>query len=68
MSKTFAIGERRISIDDIVAVGRRGAPVELSRRPAVRRRIKQSREWILKALARGEIIYAVNTGVGSHAV
>lgn len=64
----FTIGERRVTVSDIVAAGRRGARVELSRQPAVRRRIQQSRDRLTAALHRGEIIYAVNTGVGTHAV
>jgi phenylalanine ammonia-lyase len=68
MSAALPIGERRVSIPDIVAVARRGARVELSKRPAVRRRMQQSRDHVTAALERGEIVYAVNTGVGTHAV
>ena len=64
----FWLGERRLSLADIVSVGRNEAPVELSRQPAIRGRIARSRERIATALARGEIIYAVNTGVGTNAV
>ena len=48
-------------------MARESAPVELSGKPAVRRRIQQSRERLLAALKRGEIIYGVNTGLGTHA-
>jgi len=64
----FTIGERRISVADISAVARRGARVQLSRKPSVLRRIKKSRDQLSAALDRGEIVYAVNTGVGTHAV
>lgn len=64
----FPLGERRLALADIVAVGRHEAPVELSREPGIRRRIARSRERVAAALARGEVIYAVNTGVGSNAV
>src|SRR5262249_4128984 len=66
--KPLAIGEGRLRTSDILAAGRRGARIELSRKPAVRRRIEQSRAHLVAALERGEIIYAVNTGVGTHAV
>ena len=66
--KGFTIGDGRATVSEILAVGRQGARVELSRRPAMRRRIQQSRDRLTAALARGEVIYAVNTGVGTHAV
>lgn len=68
MAATFLMGERRVTVPEIVDIGRRGRRVDLSRKPAVARRIRQSREWITRALERGEIIYAVNTGVGTNAV
>ncbi len=64
----LTIGEGRLRASDILATGRRGTPVELTRKPAVRRRIEQSRAHLIAALDRGEIIYAVNTGVGTNAV
>ncbi len=62
------IGERRLSIADISAVARQGAKVALGRKPELRRRIQKSRDHLTAALKRGEIVYAVNTGVGTHAV
>jgi phenylalanine ammonia-lyase len=64
----FLIGERRAAISDLVAVARDGVRAELSGRPAVRRRIQASREHLLAAIRRGELIYGVNTGVGTNAV
>ncbi len=68
MKGAFPIGDRRIGIGDIVAVARGGAPAVLSRRAAVRRRIQASRDHLLAAIRRGEVIYGVNTGVGTNAV
>ena len=64
----ISVGDRRITISDITAVARAGAPVELTAKPQVRRRIRQSREHLMAAVQRGEIIYGVNTGVGTNAV
>jgi phenylalanine ammonia-lyase len=49
-------------------VARQDLEVELSRKPGVRRRILGSRAHLSAALERGEVVYAVNTGVGTHAV
>ena len=64
----FLLGDRRATIADIVAVARGGRPVELTRRQEVLGRIRQSRRRIADAVQRGEVIYAVNTGVGTNAV
>jgi phenylalanine ammonia-lyase len=68
MKAPFPVGAQRLSLADISAIGRQGAKVALSRQPTVRRRIVQSRAQLTAALERGEVIYAVNTGVGTHAV
>ena len=65
---TFPIGDRPVTIPDLVAVARDNAPVALTKRPAVRRRIQASREHLLAAIRRGDVIYGVNTGVGTNAV
>jgi phenylalanine ammonia-lyase len=64
----FPIGERRVTTADVVAVARAGAAVQWSARPAVRRRVRRSREHLLAALRQGDVIYGVNTGVGTNAV
>ncbi len=68
MKTAFAVGEHRFSVGDIVAVGRAGALARLSRRPLVRRRIQSARDWLVAAVNRGEVLYGVNTGVGTNAV
>ena len=68
MAASLSIGARRVTVADNVTVARLDGTVQLSRNPAVRRRIRQSRAHLTAALERGEIVYAVNTGVGTHAV
>src|SRR6516165_10292728 len=53
-----------LTIEDVVAVARHGATVELSTDGPVRQRIERARALRDEALARGAPIYGVTTGFG----
>jgi histidine ammonia-lyase len=52
-----------LSINDMVAVSRHGAQVELSNE--AKSAIKKSREWVEKAVAEGKVMYGITTGFGA---
>jgi histidine ammonia-lyase len=52
----------RLTLDDVVAVARRGARVELSR--DARHRISAARRVVEDAAAAGRAVYGINTGIG----
>lgn len=56
-----------LTLEQLEAVARGGARVELSRDPAVRGAIERSRAAMLAKLAEGSPIYGVTTGVGDSA-
>jgi histidine ammonia-lyase len=61
---TVVIGERPLAIEDVVAIARDGARVELA--PAARARIAAARDVVLR-LAQGEApIYGVNSALGAN--
>src|SRR2546423_6900507 len=49
-------------VADVVAAARRGAPVALG--PEARRRLEAARAVVEDVIARGEVVYGVNTGFG----
>lgn len=51
-----------LTIEDIVAVARKGERVELA--PEARKRIRSCRSFIEERIQAGEIMYGVNTGIG----
>ena len=59
------IGDRRLTIEDLVQVARHGEKVELS--PAAVERIKTCRGMLNKKVDAREIMYGVNTGIGELA-
>jgi histidine ammonia-lyase len=62
--RVVEIGERPLAIEDIVAIARDGAQVELA--PAARARIAAARAVVLR-LAQGEApIYGVNSALGAN--
>ncbi|PLZ04291.1 histidine ammonia-lyase [Burkholderia sp. WAC0059] len=63
-----AIGGRRLSIEDVVAIARRGAAVELSDDAAWRDRIERGAAFLRRHLASGATVYGVNTGYGDACV
>jgi len=62
--RVIEVGERPLAIEDIVAIARDGARVELA--PAARARIAAARDVVLR-LAQGEApIYGVNSALGAN--
>ena len=60
----MTIGEAPVSVDEIVAVARRGATVRMSGRAEFRERIETSRR-LLQAAIEGDVpVYGVTTGYG----
>jgi phenylalanine ammonia-lyase len=56
-----------LTIDDVVAVARRGAPVRITEDPEVRRRIEASLQYVVHAAQVADRIYGVTTGFGGMA-
>lgn len=66
-AKTVTVSGEDLTIDDVVRVARGGARVAVTDAAAVRRRVAESNEFILDAVARGQPIYGVTSGFGSLA-
>ena len=58
---------RRLKLDEIERISRRGAGVGLTTDPRARQVIESSRELAAEHIARGEPIYGVTTGFGDSA-
>ncbi|MCK4305891.1 MAG: aromatic amino acid lyase, partial [Candidatus Eisenbacteria sp.] len=58
----ISITGKGLTVDDVVAVARRGDRVELH--PDAVSRIKKCRDFIEERIEAGEIMYGVNTGIG----
>lgn len=56
------LGEAKLSLDDVVAVAREGARVELGRE--ARERMRASRAVVERAVEEGRVVYGVTTGFG----
>src|SRR5215208_3562087 len=52
-----------LSIEDVVRIARRGARVEVSREALGR--VRRARDVVDRVLERGDLVYGMNTGVGS---
>jgi len=52
-----------LSIEEVVRIARRGARVELSREALGR--VRRARDVVERVLERGDLVYGMNTGVGS---
>ena len=52
-----------LSIEEVVRVARRGARVEISREALDR--VRRARDVVDRVLQRGDLVYGMNTGVGS---
>lgn len=63
MSQTVTLTGGPISVNEVEAVARRGARVELA--PEARKRLEASRAALEAQIARGRAIYGVNTGFGT---
>jgi len=62
---SITIGERKLTIEDLVRVARHGEKVELT--PSAVERIKTCRRMLDEKIAAREIMYGVNTGIGELA-
>jgi histidine ammonia-lyase len=58
----ITVGDRPLTIEDVVQVAREGEQVTLA--PAALERIGRCREMLERKLAAGEVMYGVNTGIG----
>jgi histidine ammonia-lyase len=56
------LGEKPLTIEDVISVAREGRPVELS--PSAVRRIRAARVFLEKEISAGKTLYGVNTGFG----
>src|SRR3972149_1575769 len=65
MSSTVIIDGRSLSIEDVVAVARHGAPVSIA--PHALDGVRASRRTVENAIARGATMYGVTTGFGKLA-
>src|SRR5258708_31228069 len=65
MPSTITIDGRSLSIADVVAVARSGAPVAIAAESLAA--VRASRATIEAAVARGDSVYGVNTGFGKLA-
>ncbi len=64
MAETVVLGADPLTIEDVVRVSRRGAEVRIG--GSARTRIANGRARLQEAIARGDRIYGVNTGVGGN--
>ncbi len=61
--KSILLDKDTLTIDDIVAVARHGAPVEMT--PAGEKRVERARKLIAKWVGQKKIIYGITTGFGA---
>ncbi|MUL38120.1 HAL/PAL/TAL family ammonia-lyase [Gloeocapsopsis dulcis] len=66
-AKTVSIGNRNITIDEVVSVARHGAEVQISKADDVAQRVQASCDYIADAVATGRPIYGVTSGFGGMA-
>ncbi len=66
--KAVVVGNRHLSIEDVVALAQKRARVELSNDAAWRTRIERGAAFLRRHLASGATIYGVNTGYGDACV
>ena len=62
METSIVLDGEALEVADVVGVARRGAPVALG--PEARRRLEAARGVVEDVIARGEVVYGVNTGFG----
>lgn len=63
--QTVLIDGNHLTIEEIVAVAREGAQVELA--SSAKLAVENSREWIDEIIQRGDPVYGINTGFGVFA-
>jgi histidine ammonia-lyase len=62
-NETIVLSGEGLTVDDVLAVARGGARVELD--PAALLRVRAARDVVDRVLASGESVYGLNTGLGS---
>lgn len=62
--ETLFVGERPLTVEDVVAIAGGKVVVELDRNPAYLARVEASHEVLVKATQEQKPIYGVNTGFG----
>lgn len=67
MKRKVEIGERPLSIEDVVALALGEAQPVIDTAPALRERIEASVRFVREALAEGRPIYGITTGFGASA-
>jgi len=65
--KTVVVGNRNLTIDEVVSVARHGANVHLTDAPDILRGVQASCDYIQNAVESGQPIYGVTTGFGAMA-
>ena len=64
---TLTLGNKQLSLDEIVAVARYNTPVEITSDPGVLSRIEAAHDWITQSVKAHKPIYGVTTGFGGMA-
>lgn len=64
---TVSLGNRNVTIEEVVSVARHGAKISLGTQPDVQQRIQASCDYIADAVASGRPIYGVTSGFGGMA-
>ena len=62
------IGSQPLVLEELLALARGTRKPQLSTRPEYRARLHEEHEMVVRALARGESVYGVSTGVGASVV
>ncbi|WP_414588596.1 HAL/PAL/TAL family ammonia-lyase [Scytonema sp. PCC 10023] len=66
-SETVIVGDRNLTIDEVVRVARYGVQVRLTNQDDILRRVRASCDYIADAVESGKPIYGVTTGFGGMA-
>lgn len=61
---TVVLTGEALTIEDVLAVARRGESVEIDR--AAFERMRETRELVERVVARGDVVYGMTTGVGAR--
>lgn len=64
---TVVMGDRNLTIDEVVSVARHGIQVRLDNRDEILERVQASCDYITNAVESGEPIYGVTSGFGGMA-
>lgn len=63
-AETVSVGEKPITIEDVLAVAHAGAEIRLDRTPAYAAHIREGAEFLDRVLREDGVIYGVTTGYG----